>query len=100
MLSDSLGGYAAAVKDMTPGFDTLSDGQKVAAIDFTYNHGVHAYSVSTVRHLYSKKDFPEACEWFVPWAKIDDGKKDCKDPANKCIGLYTRALAQRKACLS
>src|SRR5271154_3482692 len=40
LLSASLAGYALGVKNSTPGFDSLSDGQKAASIDFAYNKGL------------------------------------------------------------
>ncbi|MEA1078682.1 hypothetical protein U8M15_27690, partial [Klebsiella pneumoniae] len=33
MLGDSLAGYADKVRALTPGFDSLTDGQNVAAVD-------------------------------------------------------------------
>lgn len=101
MLDSSMAEYAQAVKDLTPGFDTLTIGQKVADIDWTYNHGIAAYKKSTLRVKYSKKDFPGACYEFPRWAAIEVNgqRKDCSDPANNCMGLYKRAIAQRNSCL-
>ncbi|SAL19775.1 glycoside hydrolase family protein [Caballeronia choica] len=55
MLSESLAGYAMEVRRLTPGFDDLTDGQKVAVIDMAYNNGVEAYRTSTLRTTYGKR---------------------------------------------
>jgi GH24 family phage-related lysozyme (muramidase) len=100
MLAESLAEYAAPVKDLTPNFDRLTGGQQIAAIDFTYNHGVEAYRGSTLRRRYSASDFPGACAEFHRWAQIrvHGQLRSCEDPANDCRGLWNRANLQRKAC--
>ena len=99
MLGNSLAGYAEAVRDATPGFDSLTDGQKVAAVDMAYNAGVANYKASTLREMYAGKKFPSACEQFLRWRFINHGKTDCAVPANRCGGIYTRRLLERSACL-
>lgn len=100
MLSESLAEYAEPVRNMTPNFDKLTGGQKIAAIDFAYNHGVGAYKVSTLRRRYTAGDFPGACTEFHRWAQIRVNGQlvSCGDPRNKCAGLWTRANLQRQAC--
>jgi lysozyme len=107
MLATSLAVYAQAVHDSTPGFDILTDGQKFAAVDYTYNRGVGAWrSTDTtegpdIRSAYIARDFPEACDQFKEWAKVKRRGKwfDCSDRSNNCYGIYTRRLAERAACL-
>jgi GH24 family phage-related lysozyme (muramidase) len=107
ILSTSLAGYAQAVHDSTPGFDTLSDGQKIAAVDYAYNRGVGAWrSTSTadgpdIRSAYAGRNFPAACDMFAQWAKVKRKGKwfECSVRANGCYGIYTRRLAERAACL-
>lgn len=99
MLAGRLAGYAEEVQDMTPGFDSLTDGQKVAAIDGAYNFGLGNYRNSTLRSMYGRKQFPEACDQFLRWRFLDHGKKDCAISANKCAGIYKRRLLERAACL-
>lgn len=99
MLDTSLADYAAAVRNSTPGFETLTQGQKVAAIDFTYNVGIGSYKSSTLRKKYSAKEFPAACEEFMKWRFVDGGKKDCAIAENRCSGIMKRRLAERAACL-
>ncbi|MGJ8495904.1 glycoside hydrolase family protein, partial [Glaesserella parasuis] len=57
LLATRLVDYATPVRDMTPGFDDLTDGQKVAAIDFAYNAGIKNYQGSTLRKMYIAQDF-------------------------------------------
>ncbi|WP_158512155.1 glycoside hydrolase family protein [Paraburkholderia caribensis] len=107
MLAGSLAGYADAVRMTTPGFDMLTDGQKIAAIDYAYNRGVGAWRATDaragpdVRAAYIARDFPDACEMFVKWAKVKRNGEwfDCSIRANGCYGIYTRRRAERAACL-
>lgn len=107
ILSDSLAGYAEAVRTSTPGFDQLTDGQKIAAVDYAYNRGVGAWRAPTgrdgpsVRAGYIARDFPAACELYTSWAKVKRNGEwfDCKVRSNGCYGIYTRRDAERAACL-
>lgn len=99
ILSVSLAGYAEGVRNSTPGFDTLTDGQKAGAIDFAYNAGLANYQTSTLRNMYARKDFPAACDQFMRWTHTDHGRIDCADPENHCSGIVTRRQAERAACL-
>lgn len=99
MLDTSLADYAAAVRELTPGFDTLTQGQKVAVIDFAYNAGIGNYKNSTLRKKYIARDFPAACEQFMQWRFVNGGKTDCAIPANNCGGILNRRKADRAACL-
>lgn len=96
MLSDSLAGYADEVKAITPGFDTLTDGQKVAVVDLAYNIGVPNYKGSTLRRRYIARDFPGACTEFIKWRFV--AGKDCAVAANKCGGIVTRRQLEAQAC--
>lgn len=97
ILGGSLAGYADEVKTVTPGFDTLTDGQKVAVIDLAYNTGLPNYRGSTLRRMYSTKQFPAACEQFLRWRFVSG--KDCAVVANGCGGIYKRRQLERAACL-
>ncbi|MDR5784049.1 hypothetical protein QCE63_32025 [Caballeronia sp. LZ065] len=96
MLSDSLAGYADQVKAVTPGFDTLTDGQKVAVVDLAYNIGVPNYKGSTLRRRYIARDFPGACTEFIKWRFV--AGKDCAIAANRCGGIVTRRQLEARAC--
>lgn len=97
MLGDRLADYAEAVRSVTPGFDSLTDGQKVAVIDLAYNIGVANYKGSTLRVMYVKKQFPAACGQFYRWRFT--GGKDCAIVANRCGGIVARRNLERAACL-
>lgn len=96
MLSDSLAGYAEEVRAITPGFDKLTDGQKVAVLDLSYNIGVPNYRGSTLRKRYVAHDFPGACSEFIKWRFV--AGKDCAVAANRCGGIVTRRQLEAKAC--
>lgn len=97
MLGDRLADYAEAVRSITPGFDSLTDGQKVAAIDLTYNIGLENYKGSTLRAMFVKKQFPAACQQFYRWRFV--AGKDCAVVANRCGGIVQRRNLERSACL-
>lgn len=97
MLSGHLADYAEAVRSVTPGFDSLTDGQKIAVVDLAYNTGLANYKGSTLRALYVKKAFPAACNQFYRWRFV--AGKDCAVAANRCGGIVTRRSLERAACL-
>lgn len=97
ILDSSLAGYAGAVRAMTPGFDSLTDGQKASAIDLSYNAGLSNYRGSTLRRRYVARDFPGACDEFLKWRFA--GGRDCAVASNGCSGIYHRRAAERAACL-
>lgn len=97
MLGDSLADYASGVRAATPGFDSLTDGQKVAVIDLTYNIGLANYKASTLRKRYIAKDFPAACGEFIKWRFV--AGKDCAIGSSNCPGIVTRRQRERAACL-
>lgn len=102
LLATRLVDYATPVRDMTPGFDELTDGQKVAAIDFAYNAGVKNYQGSTLRKMYIAQDFPAACNQYLQWkyVKPKGEKIDCSLSENQklCGGIWLRRQAERRIC--
>jgi lysozyme len=99
LLASSLAGYAAGVESSTPGFATLTDGQKAAAIDFAYNVGLGTWQLSSIRNAYARKDFPAACQRFMLYVYTDHGKINCLIAANRCNGIPIRRRAETTACL-
>lgn len=99
MLATRLANYAAVVRGATPGFDSLTDGQKVAAIDFAYNAGTATWLQSSMRRLYTQKEFPAACEAFLKYRYTDHNTIDCSRAGSGCEGLMTRRRHERAACL-
>jgi GH24 family phage-related lysozyme (muramidase) len=96
MLSESLGGYAMEVRRLTPGFDDLTDGQKVALIDISYNMGMANYKTSTLRKRFIARDLPAACDEFLKWKYVRG--KDCSVASSQCSGIWTRRQLERAAC--
>lgn len=99
MLQNGLAQRGVSIRAITPGFDKLTDGQKVAVVDFTYNVGIGDYARSTLRRQYSAGNFPAACEQFMRWRYVNNGRVDCAIASNRCSGIYKRRAAERAACL-
>lgn len=88
MLADSLDGYAAGVKRLTP---RLQGYQLVAATSLTYNIGEAAYARSTVRRRFNAGDLRGGCDAFLVWRYA--GGREVK-------GLKNRREAERQICLT
>lgn len=67
-----------------------------AVISFAYNVGVENFCSSTMAKKFRAKDYAGACNEFTRWTFFQG--KDCKNPENKCLGLYTRRLQERELC--
>jgi lysozyme len=98
LLADRLADYATAVRNSTLDFDALTDGQKIAAVDFAYNLGVQTYKSSTLRVMYGNKQFPEACDQYLRYKYTGNPRRDCSLAENHCSGLMKRRRAERAAC--
>ncbi len=111
MLAQSLAERAAVLQKTVPGFDTLTPGQKSAAIDYAYNRGLGAWGRAwrpgdpgpkgvTVRDLYNRRQFPAACDLIGEWGVLLKGKQyvDCSIRANNCYGIYTRRQKEKAMC--
>lgn len=97
MLAGTLADVATHIEAVTPGFETLPDGAKTAAIDFAYNVGIANYQNSTFRKMLATKQLPAACDQILRWRYVGD--HDCSVPGNKvCAGVWTRRQAERKMC--
>jgi lysozyme len=69
----------------------LTEGQKIAFTDFTFNVGVSAYCSSTVARKANAGDVKGSCDALLMWNKVN-GK-----PVN---GLTRRREEERKICLT
>jgi len=69
----------------------LTEGQKIAFTDFTFNVGVSAYCSSTVARKANAGDVRGSCEALLMWDKVN-GK-----PVR---GLTKRRQEERKICLA
>jgi lysozyme len=97
MLGNTLAHIAQQVQDMTPGFETLSDGVKAATVDFAYNVGLGNYQRSSLRTKLIARQLPAACDVFLRYKLA--GGKDCSDRDNGCYGVWQRRQAERSMCL-
>jgi len=68
----------------------------VAALDFAFNVGVVATCKSTFAAKLRASDWAGACAEISRWTHI--GKRDCRDPANKCGGIVKRRDLERAVC--
>lgn len=68
----------------------LTNGQKVAYTDFTYNAGVYAFCRSTVARKANEGDVKGSCDALLAWDKV--GSKVVK-------GLQIRRQQEREFCL-
>lgn len=112
MLAKTVETTAVQVAATVPGFETLTTGQKVAAIDLAYNVGLRTWAYasyrdsngilqsrpSTVRQMYIERKFPEACQQFTLY-RMALGK-DCSIKSNGCYGVWLRRVDEVKSCLS
>jgi len=69
----------------------LTEGQKIAFTDFTFNVGVSAYCSSTVARKANQGDVKGSCDALLMWDKVN-GK-----PVK---GLTNRRQEERKICLA
>lgn len=68
-----------------------------AVLSLAYNVGEGAFCKSTMAELFRQGKHEAACNQFMRWTFYQG--KDCKDPANRCLGLYTRRMQERQQCL-
>ncbi|WP_410864389.1 glycoside hydrolase family protein [Paraburkholderia sp. SIMBA_027] len=108
ILAGSLAGYAKGVRATVPGFDSLTPGQKAAAVDYAYNRGLGSWSRASlpgeppsVLDAYKRHDFPAACDLYPKWAIMKRAGRwvDCSVRSNGCMGIYTRRMNERVQCL-
>lgn len=97
LLYTKLATFTRSVKRLTPNFDSLTDGRKVAVVDVTYNIGLGNYQGSTLRKLYVANAFPQACYQFTHWRFV--AGKDCKLASSGCPGIMKRRLNEQNLCL-
>lgn len=65
-------------------------------ISFSYNVGSGAFCRSTLVKKLNAEDYAGACAEISKWTYFQG--KDCRDPANKCIGLANRRAGERALC--
>ena len=97
LLYGKLATFTRQVQRLTPNFNTLTDGRKVAVVDVTYNIGLGNYEGSTLRKLYVANAFPQACYQFTRWRFV--AGKDCAVASSRCPGIMTRRKKEESLCL-
>lgn len=97
LLYGKLATFTRQVARLTPNWDSLTDGQRVAAVDLAYNIGLKNYAGSTLRRLYVANQFPAACYQFVHWRYVN--RKDCAVASSGCPGIMKRRLNEQSLCL-
>lgn len=75
----------------------LTQGEYDILLSHAYQYGHAATCSSTLVKLINEKRYGEACQQYSRWTKV--GKRECRDPANGCVGVATRADARAKQCL-
>jgi lysozyme len=78
----------------------LTDGQKVAFLDFSFNVGGVAFCRSGVAAQARAGNVRASCDALLQWRMA--GGRDCSQQKNKsvCGGVWTRRLDEQKICLS
>lgn len=75
----------------------MSNSRWAALTSFSYNVGINAFRKSTLLRKLNQSA-PDACEHLMRWTYV--GKKDCKIPANQCMGIWIRRSKERNLCNS
>lgn len=68
-----------------------------AYISLAYNIGPSAFCSSALVGKLNAGDYPGACDQILRWRFFQG--KDCRDPANRCGGLWDRRQAEYHQCL-
>ncbi len=75
----------------------LPESARAALASFCFNVGDEACRRSTAFRKINEGDRTGGCNELRRWVFI--GKKDCRDPANKCRGLVNRREQETALCL-
>lgn len=68
-------------------------------VDFAYWRGSGGACRSEVVKNINAGDYPAACEAYLNLDSRRAAGKDCKDPANRCRGVWLRAQDRHKRCM-
>ena len=74
----------------------MTQGEWDVLVDQSYQFGSAATCSSTVARLIRDGRYAEACQAYLAWRFFKG--KDCRDPANKCRGLWLRAQERAQRC--
>lgn len=65
-------------------------------VSLAYNIGPTAFCSSTLVRKLNVGDYAGACAEISRWTRFQG--KDCRDPANRCMGLANRRASERALC--
>lgn len=68
-------------------------------VDFAYWRGTGGTCRSEVVKRINAGQYAEACEAYLNLDSRRAAGRDCKDPANKCRGVWLRAQERHKKCM-
>lgn len=74
----------------------LTQGEYDSLVSLAYNVGAGPVCRSTMVRLHNAGQHAEACAQFDRWVFFQG--KDCRDPANGCLGLPKRRAVERATC--
>lgn len=78
----------------------LTQGEYDTLQDFAYWRGVGGACRSDVVKYINAGNYRAACEAYLNLDSRKAAGKDCKDPANKCRGVWLRAQERHASCMA
>ena len=77
----------------------LSQAEYDLLVDFAYWRGSGGACRSEVVQAINRRDYLAQCEAYLNLDSRRAAGKDCKDPANRCRGVWLRAQERHRTCM-
>lgn len=77
----------------------LNQAEYDVLVDFTYWRGRGGACRSEVVRAINRGDHKASCEAYLDLDSRRAAGKDCKDPANRCRGVWLRAQERHRKCM-
>lgn len=77
----------------------LNQAEYDVLVDFTYWRGRGGACRSEVVRAINRGDHKASCEAYLDLDSRRTAGKDCKDPANRCRGVWLRAQERHRKCM-
>lgn len=77
----------------------LNQAEYDVLVDFTYWRGRGGACRSEVVRAINRGDHKASCEAYLDLDSRKAAGKDCKDPANRCRGVWLRAQERHRKCM-
>ena len=77
----------------------LNQAEYDVLVDFTYWRGRGGACRSEVVRAINRGDHKASCEAYLDLDSRKAAGKDCKDPANRCRGVWLRAQERHRKCV-